>query len=128
MVDEDPIVPTGQELTDLIEADIAKKLNPDFLEYVNTVTVDDSGLDLTVNVSDLISNSQYTVVADATETKYILCGLCRNADTAAYNIFYLTKTTGEYGELPSDEQHVMYFKEFSCAAQGTSLTEVESWL
>ena len=106
-----------------LEDGIKAKLFADPIEGLE-ITVSTDGLVITVDITDLIDNDQTTVTADQTDTKYVLVSLVYDSVGDEFIVAVREKTDGEYDDLADDEVLVGDLKEYSCVAQGTTLTEV----
>ena len=83
------------------------------------------GLQITVNVDAVIVNDVTNVVADPTDTKFILVSMSYDKGTDVFAVVVREKTTGQYIDLLSpDEVLVEDFQEYSLVAAGTTLVEV----
>lgn len=83
------------------------------------------GLQITVNVNAVIVDDVTNIVADPTDTKFILVSMSYNKDTDVFAVVVREKTTGQYADLLSpDEVLVEDFQEYSLVAAGTTLVEV----
>ncbi len=108
----------------IAEAQIKSALFADPLEgFIPSVVA--SGLQITVNVDPVIVNDVTNVVADPTDTKFVLVSMSYNKATDVFAIVAREKTTGQYADLLSpDEVLVEDFQEYSLVAAGTTLVEV----
>lgn len=83
------------------------------------------GLQITVNINAVIVDDVTNVVADPTDTKFILISMSYNKATDVFAIVAREKTTGLYVDLDSpDEVLVEDLQEYSLAAAGSTLVEV----
>ena len=83
------------------------------------------GLEITVNVNAVIVDDVTTVVADPTDTKFILVSMAYNRATDVFSVVVREKTTGQYVDLASpDEVLVEDLQEYSLVASGSALVEV----
>lgn len=83
------------------------------------------GLQITVNVNAVIVDDVTNVVADPTDTKFILISMSYNKATDIFAVVAREKTTGLYVDLESpDEVLVEDLQEYSLAAGGSTLVEV----
>lgn len=83
------------------------------------------GLQITVNVNAVIVDDVTTIVADPTDTKFVLVSMSYNKATDVFGVVVREKTTGQYADLLSpDEVLVEDFQEYSLVASGTTLVEV----
>jgi hypothetical protein len=108
----------------LAEAAIKNALFADPLEgFLPSVVA--VGLQITVDVDPVIVGDVTNVVADPTDTKFILVSMSYNQGTDLFAVVVREKTTGAYADLESpDEILVDDLKEFSLVASGTTLVEV----
>ncbi len=83
------------------------------------------GLQITVDVLPVIVADVTTVVADPTDTKFILVSMSYDKAADVFAVVVREKTTGQYVDLSSpDEVLVEDFQEYSLAAGGSTLVEV----
>lgn len=83
------------------------------------------GLQITVNINAVIVDDVTTVVADPTDTKFILISMSYDKLTDTFAIVAREKTTGQYVDLASpNEVLVEDLQEYSLVASGTALVEV----
>lgn len=83
------------------------------------------GLQITVDVDPVIVGDVTNVVADPTDTKFVLVSMSYNKATDVFAVVVREKTTGQYADLVSpDEVLVEDFQEYSLVASGTTLVEV----
>ena len=83
------------------------------------------GLQITVNVDAVIVDDVTNVVADPTDTKFVLVSMSYDKATDVFAMVVREKTTGQYVDLQSpDEVLVEDFQEYSLAAGGSTLVEV----
>ena len=87
-------------------------------------TVQVSGLVITIDVVELITNDQTTIVADPTDTKYAQACLIHNNTTDAFLIAVREYTTGYYADFAADEVCVEVIGEWSVVANGATLVAV----
>ena len=83
------------------------------------------GLQITADVDPVIVGDVTTVVADPTDTKFVLVSMAYNKATDVFAVVVREKTTGQYSDLLSpDEVLVEDLQEFSLVAAGSTLVEV----
>lgn len=83
------------------------------------------GLQITVDIDPVIVGDVTNVVADPTDTKFVLVSMAYDKATDQFAVVVREKTTGEYADLLSpDEVLVEDLQEFSLVASGTTLVEV----
>jgi hypothetical protein len=105
------------------EAQLKNVLFADPLSGLSTNVVID-GLEITVDIVDLITDDVTNVIADVTDTKYVLVSLIYVETTDTFAIDVVEKTTGEYADLAADETLVGELGEYSVVANGDTLVEV----
>lgn len=90
-----------------------------------TPTVVASGLQITVNVDPVIVNDVTNVVADPTDTKFVLISMSYNKATDVFAVVARERILATYADLSSpDEVLVEDLQEYSLVANGTTLVEV----
>ncbi len=106
------------------EESIKGALFADPLEgFVRTVVA--VGLQITVDVDPVIVADVTTVVADPTDTKFVLVSMSYDKAADVFAVVVRERTTGQYADLLSpDEVLVEDFQEYSLAAGGSTLVEV----
>ncbi len=105
-----------ESIKDALFADPLGGLTP------NVVAV---GLQITVDVDLVIVGDVTNVVADPTDTKFILVSMSYDKAADVFAVVVREKTTGQYVDLSSpDEVLVEDFQEYSLAAGGSTLVEV----
>lgn len=83
------------------------------------------GLQITVDILPVIVADVTNVVADPTDTKFVLVSMSYDKATDLFAVVVREKTTGEYADLLSpDEVLVEDLQEFSLVASGSTLVEV----
>ncbi len=83
------------------------------------------GLQITVDVDPVIVADVTNVVADPTDTKFVLVSMSYDKGTDVFAVVVREKTTGQYADLVSpDEVLVEDLQEFSLVASGSTLVEV----
>ncbi len=83
------------------------------------------GLQITVNVNAVIVDDVTNIVADPTDTKFVLVSMSYNKATDVFAVVVREKTTGLYVDLDSpDEVLVEDLQEYFVVASGTTLVEV----
>lgn len=87
-----------------------------------------SDLKVRTNVGSAIEDDDYTVTADPDDKKYVKISILRDDTSGDLEIYAFTKTTGEYGSVPSGKELESDLKEFSVVAAGTELVEEEDWI
>lgn len=81
-------------------------------------------LDITTNVGSAIVNDVTSIVADPTNTKFVLVSVVRDDGTGLLEIQVQEKTTGSYAPTPAGKTWECDIAEFSVSAAGTALVEV----
>ena len=83
------------------------------------------GLQITVNINAVIVDDVTNIVADPTDTKFVLVSMSYDKALDVFAVVVREKTTGLYVDLDSpDEVLVEDLQEFSLVANGTALVEV----
>ncbi len=83
------------------------------------------GLQITVNVNAVIVNDVTNIVADPTDTKFVLVSMSYNKATDVFDVVVRERTVGTYADLTSpDEVLVADLQEYSLVANGSTLVEV----
>lgn len=86
-------------------------------------TVTNTGLQVTVNVTDLINDDVTNIVADSSETKFILFSLVFDETGNQSFLMAREKTDGVYAPLGKDQYLVKHLKEYSVAPNGSTLID-----
>ena len=100
----------------------------DILTAVDMPTCTSSGLDITVNCGTYLVTDVTSITADPTETKYVKVVICIDDTSGDIDVCVFTKTTGEYGSVPSGKTLCADLKEYSVPAAGSTLTEIINWI
>jgi len=83
-----------------------------------------SGLNITINIGVTVVNKVEAIVADPSDTKYVLVSVYVDDATGIAEDVVFEKTTGEYGDPPSGKTFEKDIAEFSLVAAGTDLVEI----
>jgi len=83
-----------------------------------------SGLNITINIGVTVVDKVQAIVADVTNTKYVLVSVYVDDTTGIAEEVVFEKTTGEYGNPPSGKTFEKDLQEFSLVANGTDLVEI----
>ena len=123
----------GSTWSVIVDADFAKRNEENaikaalFADPLNGIprSVVAVGLQITVNVDAVIVDDVTNVVADPTDTKFVLVSMSYDKAADVFAVVVREKTTGQYVDLQSpDEVLVEDFQEYSLAAGGSTLVEV----
>jgi len=87
-----------------------------------------SDLKIRTNVGSAIVNDDYTATAHESDKKFFKMSLVRDNTSGLLEILAFTKTTGNYGSMPSGKTLEFDLKEFSVVAAGTVLVEEQSFI
>lgn len=114
-----------QELADKMKAQQTDTIKGFLFPVAPTIqyTIDVTGLQVTINVTDLISNDITNIIADPTDTKYVLFSLVYDKTSDVIFLVAREKTTQLYAELYENEYLVQHLKEYSVAANGSNLVD-----
>jgi len=115
---------------DNIKGTLKSSFNTNAINNKVTATCTASGLVITTNVTDIISNDQQTIVADSGSTKKILVCFVYNTRTTSFKIEMIEKLVGggAYPSLKIWELLIGCIKEYSVVASGSTLVEDKTWL
>ena len=91
-------------------------------------TCTSSGLDITANVGTWVVDDVTSITADPTEIKTCLVSTMIDTTTAAVSIYVFEKTTGAYGDPPAGKMHCSNLKEYTLAAAGSTLAEINDYI
>jgi hypothetical protein len=91
-------------------------------------TCSDSGLDITVNAGTWLVSDVTSVTADASDEKTLKATIAIDDTSGDIEVIVYEKTVGEYGSVPAGKVHCEDLKEYTLAALGSSLTEVNDWI
>jgi len=109
--------------TSNLKAEIKSLIYPSIEPPISSI-ISTSGLVITVDIDDLITNDQTTMTADSSDVKHVLTSIIHNSATDVFSILVREYTTGAYASLGTDETLVEDLKEYTIAVDGTVLTEV----
>ena len=100
----------------------------DKIDDIAYPTCEDTGLQVDVVVGSLLTDTD-TYTADPAEIKYILVTLVVDDTTKALEMVSYEKILpANYGATPGGKTHAVNLKEYTIAAAGSTMTEIESWL
>jgi len=85
-------------------------------------------LDITVNVGALVVNDVTSIDDDPLDEKFIKVVVVIDDVSGAIQIYVLEKTTEQYPSLPAGKTFCANLKEYSLAAAGTTLVEINDFI
>lgn len=98
------------------------------LAAIQLPTCTSSLLDITVNVGTLIVADLTSIVADPSDEKFVKVSIAVDDTTGDPEVYVFEKTTGAYGDLPAGKTLCVDLKEYSVAAAGSALVEINDWI
>lgn len=95
--------------------DLLKKIDSPFMEVI--------GLQIDLSVGTLLAES-HTVIPDTNDEKSIKVSIIVDESTSTLEMLIREKVIGDYADIPAGKILAQDLKEYSCAANGTSLGEL----
>jgi hypothetical protein len=85
-------------------------------------------LDITVDAGTWVVADVTSIVADPAEITTVKATIAVDDISGDPEVVIYEKTTGVYGNVPAGKTHCSDLKEYTLAAAGTSLTEINDWI
>ena len=98
------------------------------MDAIATPTCTANLLDITVNYGTEIVSDVTSITADPTDVKHAKVHIAIDDVTGDPEVIVFTKTTGEYGAMTAGKTFGADIKEYSLAAGGTALVEINDFI